>query len=63
MSDLMNLEGARVLNKAEQKSIVGGLIPGKCNYSNGNTGQSCDTHSDCTNPSAVCHRGCCNTWV
>lgn len=60
----MKLKGARVLSKTEQQSIHGGLIPDKCDQNNGNTGQSCNTHSDCTGPgSPVCHRGCCNTWV
>jgi hypothetical protein len=62
---ILNL--GKALSKADQKEINGGGIPpGWCRRTNGNTGQSCNNHSDCTVNAAlspVCHQGCCNTWV
>ncbi len=58
---ILNL--GEVLSKTAQKEINGGGVPGGCRRTNGNTGQSCNSHSDCKVASAVCHQGCCNTWV
>ena len=63
MEKLTNLKGAKVLSKAEQKSINGGTA-GTCGTANGNTGKSCSTNTPCVGPNnPACHNGCCNIWV
>ena len=59
---ILNLVGAQELTKKEQKIIQGGVV-GPCRNL-GDTGQICNTTSDCTGSGdPVCFRGCCNILV
>lgn len=41
MKNLMNLKGAKLLSKTEQKNVFGGFMSGMCS-------DQCQTNSDCT---------------
>ena len=63
LKNILKIKGIHIMNTAEQKTISGG-VAGICKIVYGNTGQNCSTSEDCdASDMAVCHEGCCNTWV